>query len=53
MLFDEFLGFRDRAVVDGNAKPVVGDIEGKILPHDGEADETDVGKFFAHVTKGA
>jgi hypothetical protein len=52
VFFDEVLGLRGRAVVDGNAEAVVGDVQREVLPHHGEADETDVGKFFAHVTKG-
>ncbi len=49
VLFDEVLGFRGRAVEDGNAEAVVGDVEGEVLSHHGEADETDVGLVFAHV----
>jgi hypothetical protein len=51
MLFNELLGLRSGPVVYGNTEAVVGDVQREVLAHHGEADETDVGKFFAHVTK--
>jgi hypothetical protein len=32
---------------------VVGDVEGEVLTHDGEADESDVGAGFGHGEKEA
>ena len=49
VFFDEFLGLCRRAVVDGNTETMVGDVQREVLSHHGEADETDVGEFFAHV----
>ena len=39
----ERLGHRRRAVVDGDAVAVVGEVEDQVLAHDGQADEPDVG----------
>ena len=46
--FGEFLGLLDRPVVDGNLEAVVGDVEGEVLTHHGEPDESDVGMSFGH-----
>ncbi len=48
---DELLGLFDGAVVDRDFKAVVGDVEGEVLTHDGEADESDVGVCFWHGEK--
>ena len=45
---DELFGFFDRAVVNRDLEAVVGDVEGEVLTHHGEADESDVGVSFGH-----
>jgi hypothetical protein len=45
---DKLVGFFDRAVVDRDLKAVVGDVEGEVLTHHGEADESDVRVGFRH-----
>ncbi len=48
---DELVGLLDRAVIDRDLEAVVGDVEGEVLTHHGEADESDVGVRLGHVEK--
>jgi hypothetical protein len=48
VLGDELVGLFGGAVVDRNPEAVVGDVEGEILTHHGEADESDVRVRFGH-----
>jgi hypothetical protein len=44
------VGFLCRAVVNRNLETVVGDVEGEVLTHHRETDESDVGICFGHRT---
>jgi hypothetical protein len=48
VLGDELVGLFGGAVVDRNLEAVVGDVEGEILTHHGESDESDVRVGFGH-----
>jgi hypothetical protein len=48
VLGDELVGLLGGAVVDRNLEAVVGDVEGEILTHHGEADESDIRMGFGH-----
>ena len=45
---DKLLRLFDRAVENRDLEAVVGDVEGEVLTHHGEADESDVGVRFGH-----
>jgi hypothetical protein len=45
---DKLLGLFDGAIVDRDLEAVIGDVEGEILTHDGESNESDVRVRFGH-----